>query len=124
MRNITIADDDYVFSTVLQLRFEERAYRVRAAHDGHELLCQLETQQPDLLLLDLMMPGLSGIEVLRRLGEDPQLRLIPVVVMTSCSDSRTRARCLELGADGFYAKPFSPRQLAADVERRLAPQRG
>lgn len=123
MRQIMIADDDHIFSTALQFKLRERGCRVTAAYNGLELLLQLETESPDLLVLDLMMPGLSGLKVLEEREEDPRLRSIPVVVVTSHSDSQTRARCLELGADGFFAKPLSLRKLAADVESLLSDEK-
>jgi DNA-binding response OmpR family regulator len=122
VREIMIADDDRVFSAALQSRFRERGYRVSSVLNGVDLLSQLETRSPDLLLLDVVMPGLSGIQVLERMEENPGLRSIPVVVVSSRSDSATRARCLELGAWSFYAKPLSLRQLAADVEAQFADQ--
>lgn len=120
MREIMIADDDRVFSEALQSRFRDRGYQVTAAGNGQDLLCRLVTQKPDLLVLDVGMPGLSGIQVLERMIEDPRLRLIPVVVVSSRSDGMTRARCLELGASSFHAKPLSLRKLVSDVETRFA----
>ena len=81
---------------------------------------QLEACVPDLVLLDLRMPDLSGVDVLQRIRENPQLSSIPVLVVTSRRGSDTRARCLGLGAAGYYAKPVSLRTLAASVKACLA----
>jgi CheY-like chemotaxis protein len=120
VRRIIIADDDALFSAAVQLKFMSEGYRVHAVENGRDLMDQLATCVPDLVLLDLRMPGLSGVDVLERMREDPQLSSIPVLVVTSEGGSGTRARCLGLGATGFYAKPVSLRTLAGSVRSCLA----
>ena len=120
MRTIMIVDDDPQLCAALQFKFERAGYQVCAVSSGQDLLAQLEVRWPDLILLDLMMPDMSGIEVLEYLRRDPVLSSIPVLVVTAWGDSVMQARCLELGAVGFFSKPFSLRELAARMEEYLA----
>jgi CheY-like chemotaxis protein len=120
MQRIFIADDNERFLSAMRIVFEGNGYDVVAAVDGRDLLRQLEAQEADLIILDIEMPNLSGIEVLERLGRDPRLSRVPVLMTSGKSDSETQARCLSLGARAFYAKPFSLRRLAAMVEQWLA----
>lgn len=120
MCTIMIADDDSQFRAALQFKFGQAGHQVCTVGSGQDLLAQLEVQQPDLIILDLMMPDMSGIEVLEYLRRDPVLSSIPVLVVTAWGDSVMQARCLELGAVGFFSKPFSLRELAARMEEYLA----
>ena len=120
MRTIMIVDDDLQLCAALQFKLERAGYEVCAVHSGRDLLSRLKVQQPDLILLDLMMPDMSGIEVLEYLRSDPLLSPIPVLVVTAWGHTAMQSRCLELGAAGFVAKPFSLRELATRVEEHLA----
>jgi DNA-binding response OmpR family regulator len=119
MRKIVIADDDAFFSAAVQFKFTSEGYDVSAVGDGRDLVDELSSCAPDLVLLDLEMPGMSGVDVLQRMREDPQLSSIPVLVVTSEYGSGTRARCLRLGAAGFCSKPVSLSTLAARVRACL-----
>jgi DNA-binding response OmpR family regulator len=120
MSRIFIAEDNEMCRAAMRIAFEGHGYDVVAAIDGQDLLRRLESQRADLIVLDLNMPGLSGLEVLRRLREDPRLATIPVLVASAQDDGGTRARCLALGAKEFHTKPFSLRGLAARVGAYLA----
>jgi len=120
MRTIMIVDDDPQLCAALQFKLQRAGYQVSAVGSGRDLLVHLEIQQPDLILLDLMMPDMSGIEVLEYLRADPDLSSIPVVVVTAWGHTAMQARCLELGAADFVSKPFSLRELATRVEEHLA----
>ena len=120
MRTIMIVDDDPLLCAALQFKFERAGYQVCAGGNGQDLLAHLEVRQPDLILLDLMMPDMSGIEVLKHLRRDPAPSSIPVLVMTAWDHSDIRAKCLELGAAGVVAKPFSLGELVMQVEEHLA----
>jgi CheY-like chemotaxis protein len=120
MPTVMIVDDDPRLSAALQFRLEQAGYRVRSACSGQDFLAQLDMQRPDLILLDLMMPDISGLEVLEYLRSDPELSGIPVVVVTAWGHAAVQTRCRELGAKGFLSKPFSLRALAETVEEHLA----
>jgi len=124
MRTIMIVDDDRQLCAALQFKFERAGYRVCAVFNGQGLLARFEVQRPDLIILDLMMPDMSGIRVLEYLRRDPVLSSIPVLVVTAWGNSAMRARCLELGAVGFFSKPFSLRELAMQVEEYVAQGQG
>jgi len=120
MHKIFIADDDHRLRKAMRLMLEGHGYDVVAAMDGRDLLRQLEKQKADLIVLDLEMPGLSGLEVLKTLRSDPRFSRIPVLMASAQDDDRTRIRCLSLGACEFRAKPFSLRSLVGSVEAHLA----
>jgi len=120
MPTVMIVDDDPRLTAALQFRLEQAGYWVDSACSGRDFLAQIEMRRPDLILLDLMMPDMSGLEVLEHLRSDPQLCSIPVVVVTAWGHASVQTRCLELGAKGFFSKPFSLRALAKTVEEHLA----
>ena len=93
---------------------------VLEARDGHEALAIATTEQPDLVLLDVMMPGPSGWEVAAALAADPRTRDLPIVFLTARVEQVDRARGRELGAVGYVTKPFDPLGIADLVERTLA----
>ena len=94
---------------------EQDGYVVSSAVDGETALIDIHRHHPDLILLDVMMPGLDGFETCRQLKKDPATRLIPVVLVTALRDSRDRIRGIEAGADDFLSKPFNPHELRARV---------
>jgi DNA-binding response OmpR family regulator len=119
VRRVIVVDDDRHFRGAVRYRLEQAGYEAVAAKDGGDLLDRLGMERADLIILDLDMPGLSGLEVLECLRADAELRRIPVLVATGRRDGATRARCMELGARACYAKPLSLRKLAASVEACL-----
>lgn len=120
MRTVMVVDDDPILRAALRFKLEQAGYQVCAVGSGRELLAWLDLHKPDLILLDLMMPNMSGFEVLEYLRSDPALSSIPVVVVAAWAHGVTQARCMELGAAGFVAKPFSLRELTKTVEEHLA----
>ncbi|MBI2889970.1 MAG: diguanylate cyclase [Nitrospirae bacterium] len=96
-----------------------RGYNVLAARDGTQGLALYRADGPDLVLLDLRMPGLSGMEVLRSIRESEGERRVPVIVITGSEDLRTKVHTLDAGADDFLAKPFEPKELLARVKAHL-----
>ncbi len=119
VRRIMVVDDDRHFRGAVRFRLERAGYEAVAAADGGDLLDRLATDRADLIILDLDMPGMSGLEVLECLRADAELCRIPVLVATGRRDRATQARCMELGARACYAKPLSLRKLAASVEACL-----
>jgi putative two-component system response regulator len=105
-RQILIVDDNDYVASLLQTGLSAEGYQIRVARDGFSALNLIAQSLPDLILLDLEMPGLNGDEVCRRLKSNPTTHLIPVVMITAQSDLRNRLDAWEYGADEFLAKPF------------------
>jgi two-component system, OmpR family, response regulator ResD len=116
MPTILIVDDEPMVRDVLTRYLEQEGFTVRTAEDGPEALELAASAAPDLVVLDLMLPGLDGLEVLRRLRERGP---IPVVLLTAKGGEIDRVVGLELGADDYVAKPFSPREVTARVRAVL-----
>jgi CheY-like chemotaxis protein len=115
MRKVFVVDDDPYFRSALRMKLRQEGYDVLATGSGLDLLRELQNSKVDAIVLDLNMPGLPGLEVLRRLAADPVLSSIPVLVATAERDSRTRSQCLALGARECHMKPVSLQRLAASV---------
>jgi two-component system response regulator MprA len=116
-RSILVVDDDARLAQVIAMFFENAGYEVVTAGGGAAALEALGAQRPDVVVLDVMMPGLSGIEVCRRIRSTADLADLPVLVLTADASNRALAR--DAGADGFLAKPFSLDGLRAEVEALL-----
>ena len=112
---VLVVDDLDPNARLLELLLSRDGHRVQRAHDGLEALQMVAQHQPDLVLMDVMMPGLDGFETCRRLKSDPATYLVPVVLVTALNDSRDRIRGLEVGADDFLSKPVNDAELRARV---------
>jgi two-component system alkaline phosphatase synthesis response regulator PhoP len=126
---IAIVEDDRQIRKVVEGYLQQTGYRVVAAADGVAGLALVQQEKPALLVLDLMLPGLDGLEITRRLraSSDPALSSLYIIMLTARVEETDRVVGLELGADDYVTKPFSPRELAARVRaamRRLAAQPG
>jgi len=123
-KRVLIVDDDQKMVDLLQLYLKRDGYRVLTAYDGIEALHQAREGQPDLIVLDLMLPGMDGLEVCRTLREESDL---PIIILTARTTEQDKLTGLDLGADDYVTKPFSPKELAARVRallRRLPGERG
>lgn len=121
---LLLVEDDPSLSELLQFRFESEGYNVRVTPDGDEALMLASEDVPDLVILDWMIEGTSGIEVCRRLRRDKQTAHVPIIMLTAREEEDDRVRGLETGADDYLTKPFSPRELIARVAavmRRIRP---
>ena len=119
--SVMMIDDEPMLIELVRAFLDDAGYtEFRGESDPVVGLERLRADPPDLLLLDLMMPGLSGFEVLRQVRAAPMLQMMPVIVMTSASDSRVKLRVLELGATDFLEKPVDPSELVLRLRNTLA----
>lgn len=121
---VLIVEDEAALTTLLRYNLEREGYRVFTAHDGEEALIVADEAKPDLVILDWMLPHLSGIEVCRRLRARADMRNVPIVMLTARGEEPDRIRGLDTGADDYITKPFSMTELLARlraVMRRLRP---
>jgi CheY-like chemotaxis protein len=116
---ILIVDDNESVLESLTFQLAGSGYRTIQASDGLAALDKATEERPALILLDLMMPGLSGFEVLERMQEDPQLSTIPVIVVTVLDDEHSQAWCLKLGARGYVTKPYDYDELLETIRDTL-----
>jgi two-component system phosphate regulon response regulator PhoB len=122
--NILVVEDEDSLATLLQYNLEKEGYAVRVAGDGDEALLLVDEKLPDLIVLDWMLPKVSGIEVCRRLRHRSETRNVPIVMLTARGEETDRIRGLDTGADDYVIKPFSMTELAARIRavlRRLRP---
>ncbi len=112
---ILVVEDERDIAALVAYHLTKEGYRVRTAEGGTEALEAAASERPDLLVLDLMLPGFSGYDVLQEVRRRPELADVPVVVLTARRDETDRIKGLELGADDYITKPFSPRELVLRV---------
>lgn len=121
---LLLVEDDPALAELLEYRFANEGYSVRVTADGDEAMLLATEDVPDLIILDWMIEGTSGIEVCRRLRRDKATAHVPIIMLTAREAEDDRIRGLETGADDYLTKPFSPRELLARVAavlRRIRP---
>jgi two-component system, OmpR family, phosphate regulon response regulator PhoB len=121
---ILVMEDEDALATLLSYNLEKEGYRVVVASDGEEGMLQIDERLPDLVLLDWMLPKLSGIEVCRRIRGKPETRNLPIIMLTARGEETDRVRGLDTGADDYLTKPFSMVELIARIRavlRRIRP---
>ena len=116
---ILIADDEPDVVDLVAANLRVAGYEVATAHDGPSALAAVREEAPGLLVLDLMLPGMSGLEVCRVLKADPATAAMPIIMLTAKAEEVDRIVGLELGADDYVTKPFSPRELVLRVKSVL-----
>ena len=122
--NILLVEDEPAIRELLAFNVAQCGYHAIQAHDAASALAHINRALPDLILLDWMLPGSSGVELARRLRADQRTRNVPIIMLTARSDERDKVLGLESGADDYITKPFSPRELIARIRavlRRRAP---
>lgn len=123
--NILVVEDEPGIQEVLKFNLGHHGHHVTVASSGEEALGLLNGILPDLILLDWMLPGISGIELARRVRDDARLKSVPIIMLTARTEERDKVMGLETGADDYLTKPFSPAELNARIKavlRRRAPQ--
>ena len=121
---VLIVEDEDSLATLLQYNLDKEAFRVAVATDGEEALLMIDEAAPDLVVLDWMLPKVSGVEVCRRLRARPETRNLPIIMLTARGEESDRIRGLDTGADDYIVKPFSMSELAARIRavlRRIRP---
>lgn len=121
---VLIVEDEEAISTLLDYNLAREDFDTRIAVDGEDALLKLQEFHPDIVVLDWMLPKVSGIEVCRRIRQDPDTKNLPIIMLTARSEEADRIRGLETGADDYLTKPFSTAELIARVRavlRRIRP---
>ena len=116
---ILIVEDEKDIVKMLDYNLKKEGYKTLIAHDGEDAIDTANTKQPDLILLDLMLPGMDGLEVCKTLKGESKTALIPIIMLTAKSQESDKIVGLELGADDYVTKPFSPRELIARIKAVL-----
>jgi two-component system, OmpR family, alkaline phosphatase synthesis response regulator PhoP len=117
--SILVVDDEEDILELVEYNLAKDGYRISCAATGEAALKSAKGQLPDLIVLDLMLPGLDGLEICKRLKGDPKTKHIPIVMLTAKGEEADIVTGLELGADDYITKPFSPRVLAARIKTVL-----
>ncbi len=120
MTSVLFVDDDPDVCDLVTYKLEQSGFDVRRASDGDAALREVAKKVPDLVLLDVMMPGVSGLEVLERWRKDEATAAMPVIMLTAKAQENDVERGFELGADDYVIKPFSPRELVRRVTAVLS----
>ncbi len=116
---ILIVEDENDIAELIRYNVERAGYQTQIVRDGHQALQLLRREVPDLLVLDLMLPGMDGLEVCRRLRAEPATRALPIIMVTAKGEETDKVVGLEMGADDYLVKPFSPRELVARLRAVL-----
>ncbi len=116
---ITVVEDEPAIAEVLEYNLEREGFEVEVVREGDKALSTIRKRPPDLVLLDLMLPGLDGLELTRLLKRDPATAAVPLIMLTAKDEETDRIVGLELGADDYVTKPFSPREVVLRVKAVL-----
>ena len=120
MKKILIVDDKLEVVELVTATLEGEGYQIISASDGREALEKIGKEKPDLVLLDIVMPKMDGLEALSQLKKDPVLKEIPIIMLTAKGQKSDQEKGKELGATGYIIKPFSPSALLKRIEEILA----
>ena len=122
--SVLVVEDDEAIITLLTYTLEKADYHVRVTKDGDEALVMVEEHKPDLVLLDWMLPGKTGIQICNQLRSNPNTKKIPIIMISARGEEGDRVEGLDRGADDYLVKPFSPKELLARIQavfRRIRP---
>lgn len=121
-RTILIIEDEKLIIVSTQMVLEAAGFRVESATNGENGISKARELHPDLILLDIMMPGIDGWETLTRLKRDPETAAIPVIIFTAREHTRGHQKSTEMGAADYFRKPFEPDELIELVEKHIGTQ--
>jgi two-component system alkaline phosphatase synthesis response regulator PhoP len=121
-QRILVVDDDRAVVRLMRGYLEQAGYQVLVAFDGQTAIQQIQSGQPDLVLLDLMLPDRDGWDITRAIRNDPALAALPIIMLTARVTAEDKIIGLELGADDYVTKPYNPREVVARVRARLRAQ--
>jgi two-component system phosphate regulon response regulator PhoB len=116
---ILIVEDEKSIATLVQYNLETEGYQVILSENGEDGFHQIKKNAPDLVLLDWMLPDLSGIDICKQIKKDPKLKTIPIIMMTAKSEEEDKIRGFETGADDYVTKPFSTKELILRIQALL-----
>ncbi len=116
---ILVVDDETYIVELVKFNLEKEGFRVVVAYDGLSALEMVKKEVPDLIILDIMLPNMDGFEVCRVLKQNPDYNTIPIIMLTAKAEEFDTVLGLEMGADDYIKKPFSPREMVARVKARL-----
>ncbi|GAC1331182.1 MAG: response regulator [Candidatus Dormibacteria bacterium] len=116
---LLVVEDEPALQKVLAMRLAMEGFEVDTASDGHEALEMIRANPPDLVLTDLMMPVMDGLELTRTIKKDPALKTIPVMILTALKEQRERQNLTSAGADAFASKPYNSVELTARIRELL-----
>jgi two-component system alkaline phosphatase synthesis response regulator PhoP len=119
MKRLLLVEDDKDIVELVRYNLEKEGYQLTSTADGATGLAQIHKAPPDLLILDLMLPKISGLDICKEIRKDVNLNRLPILILTAKGDEADRVVGLELGADDYVTKPFSPRELTARVKALL-----
>ncbi|MBL8019233.1 MAG: response regulator [Leptospirales bacterium] len=122
--SILVIEDNKVIAEFIQLVLEEKGFKVQTAPDGEAGLAACLNLKPDLVLCDLVLPGIDGFEVIRRAAENPETTSIPFIYISAKSDRASVREGMGLGAEDYISKPFTPAEILQAVQTRLKRRRG
>jgi DNA-binding response OmpR family regulator len=118
-KRILVADDESHIRRILEFNLERAGYEVVTTHDGRAALAAARSWRPDLVILDVSMPHMTGLDVCRRLKADEDLRATPVFLLTARGQESDAEAGRAAGADRFFTKPFSPKEMVAEVRKMV-----
>ncbi len=124
VKRVLIVEDELAIREMMKFAFHKSEFNLQEAEDAEQAQVFIKDNRPDLILLDWMLPGMSGLELAKRLKTDPDSKDIPIIMLTARGDENDRIRGLDCGADDYVVKPFSPRELLARIKavlRRVDP---
>ena len=119
MNRILIADDDPVMLKLFELNLKKQGFKVVACSEGNSVPVKARANIPDLAILDYLLPGKSGLELIVEFKNDESLKCVPIIVVTGQGKGSTKEELLAAGADKVFTKPFSPTMLISEVKDRL-----
>ena len=116
---ILVVEDESPISTMIQYNLEKEDFEVEIVEDGEDALYSIEDRKPDLILMDWMIPSITGVEICARIRKNEETRVIPIIMVTARGEEDDRLVGLEAGADDYIVKPFSPKELVARIRAVL-----